>query len=601
MTTYYVRTDGNDALDGATDATAWATLGKLKTALDDGKIKLGDDIALRAGQEFFGSINTSMPDSALGLVLKIGAYGQGPRPIINRMKILNDPTVWTEHAAGVWKADLTLATGTFTGNRMTSNANIGFLTIGGVQHANKKMSLGAVASQWDFYSDSTHVYVKSTANPTTLTPDLRAAVDGVVIGITRNVHVSGLELKGSGGHGLRVTHWTNSSVVVSDCKIHQIGGSLLSGTTRYGNGIEIWVGGRNVFVEHNEIHDVYDVGVTYQGPTDGGSGLGFTNLHTRFNRIWNCNQTFEVWATNGTGSGANTNYGFVNCSFTDNICLNAGYSFGALVRSDNVGKGVHLLTYSMEVPTDIEVKRNVFWDARDAYAFANTNSNTLVAGFDTDENEVFLRPGTKVQWQSAQTVETASSWVTATGHDRGSHFYVIPDEISTTDEALAYLAGNSAFAQGQAQIQYRAIADLRGRVERVRTIADAAGARSVVLTPAPGFWEHDPGYAPLTATVVNGWVHLSGAIRRVSTSAALAMADGNAYGVTGAFPADMQAKARRMSSVTIFPTAATSGSIRGFIDVSNSWTELRVAAAGTPSITPGSGRIIFDGAMFPLA
>jgi hypothetical protein len=603
MTTYYISNDGNDANNGVTPSTPWATLSRLNTALVDSVIKIGDVILLRSDHTFDGRINgINMPDSAFGIELTIAPYGHGRKPRVSGYKNASNAAVWTEHTPGVWKMDASLATGTFTGNRMSSDANVGFLRIDGKIKPARRNSLAELAATWDSYGDTATntVYVKASANPATLAAEVLIAVNNTGFGTNRNTKVSGLEFVGFGGHGARVTQpATNNNVSITACKIHEIGGSILSGTTRYGNGVEVWVGGKNVQIEHNDIHDVYDVGITYQGPADGNSNLGFNNVHARYNRIWNCNQTVEWWITSTAGTNPNT--GYVNCSFTDNICLNAGYSFGSDVRSDSDGKGVHILTYSMELPADITVERNVFWGARHAYAFANTNSNTLVAGIKTNNNEIFLKPGTKVQWQSSQTVENAAAWVTATGHDTNSRFYTIPEGVDTVAEALEYIAGNSAFGQGQAQINSRAISDIRDRIGRVAATA-ATGKRSAVLTPSPGFWEHDPAYGPLTATLVQGVVYLSGAIRRVAGSTNLAMVDGNGYGMTGAIPADMLPAARHVSSgVLIQPGGATQAMVQGFIDVSNAWTELRVGAIGAPTVTNGTGRIIFDGSFYSIA
>jgi hypothetical protein len=602
MTTYYLSNAGNDTANGATPATPWATLSRLNTALVDGVIKVGDVVLLRSDHTFHGRITgINMPDSPLGLELTFAAYGHGKKPRLSGYKDASSAAVWTEHTPGVWKMNASLATGTFAGNRTSSDANVGFLRIDGKIKPARKTTLATLAATWDSYGDTATntVYVKAPANPATLAAEVLIAVNNTGFATNRNTKVSGLEFVGYGGHGVRVTQpATNNGVSVTACEIHEIGGSILSGSTRYGNGVEVWVGGKNVQIEHNDIYDVYDVGVTYQGPANGDSSLGFNNVHTRYNRIWNCNQTVEWWITNTVGTNANT--GYVNCSFTDNICLNAGYSFGSDVRSDNVGKGVHILTYSMELPADITVERNVFWSARDAYAFANTNNNALVAGIKTNDNDIFLAPGTKVQWQTAQTVENAAAWVAATAHDTRSRFYTIPEGVDTVAEALEYIAGNTAFGQAQAQISSRAISDLRDRVSRVAATA-STGKRSAVLTPSPGFWEHDPGYGPLTATLVQGVVYLSGAIRRVAGSTNLAMVDGNAYGLTGNIPTDMLPAARHVSSgVLIQPGGATQGMVQGFIDVSNAWTELRVGAIGTPTVTNGTGRIIFDGAYYSL-
>jgi hypothetical protein len=600
MTTYFWGTNGSDTNNGLSEATPFASMAKLKELSDNNRLSGEENtLALRCGDVYPGRMEISMPIGSP--ILKVVNYGSGPDPIIDCYKYLNNPAIWTETAPQIWRVDLTLATGAFTGNRMSSSANTAFLLVDGVQAADKKFTLPELTQQWQFYDDGVqYLYVRSNGNPTNKASDLRASVNTNGVTLNRNVEISGFAVRGAGGHGVRIVHATNQRITLAAMEIYEIGGATLDPGRRFGNGIEIWVGGNNITMDDMHVHDVYDSGITLQGPTNGGSGRGWRDITIRRPRIERANQALEFWATNTQTGGTEPNYGFERILIDQPLCISSGYSFGAEVRSDNVGKGLDIMTYSMEVPTDILIKDGVFWNARDAYTYANTNNNTLVPGLRLENNDIFLRPGAKVQWQRPETIEQGPAWSTATGKDRTSRFHIVPDAVSTSDDALTYLAGNAALAQARAGIQSRALASVRGRVERVSALINS-GRRTHVLTPSPGFWEHDPNYAPVTMTLINGVVYLSGAMRRASNATAINMADGIGYGATSvAIPSDMLPRARRTVRVLIFPQPTMAGAYQGFVDVSNTWTELRVGSIGAVSLNPGVGRIVFDGSSYVI-
>ena len=90
---YYVSTNGNDAANGLTPATAWATLSKINSAV----YAAGDSILFERGGEWYGSI--TVPRAGL----YYGAYGSGAKPIISGLTAL---TKWTPSTAGRYSAAL---------------------------------------------------------------------------------------------------------------------------------------------------------------------------------------------------------------------------------------------------------------------------------------------------------------------------------------------------------------------------------------------------------------------------------------------------------------------------------------------------------------
>ena len=435
MTTYYLSNGGSDSASGQSITTPWASLSRLKTELLAGSITRYDTVLFNRGDEFYGLIE-NIPAAPAGSTsrLVLGSYGNGPKPIINGYKILNTAGSWVLHATGVWKIDLS-NTSLFTGNTMTTDANVGFINVDGSIKAAKRWSVGTLVDPWDFYCDTTTLYVKATANPTTLAADIRVVVNKSGILAASSTLISGLDIKGFGQLAVNIKWITNVEVI--GCDLHEIGGSWLgTGTTRYGNGLQVWIGASNILAHFNNVWDVYEVAFTLQG-SQTATELAWTDVHIRNNRVWNCGQSFETWSM---GSDFSAGTGFVRCSFTDNVCLNAGYAWSQIWKTQP-GIGTHLLNYNMQLPTNLEIKRNVFFDAVDNYFFKNTGA--VPAGYDVDDNDIFLRAGKKVQYQTAQTIENYQDWVTATGMDVNSRWISIPDTVVTLDDAAAFIAAHN--------------------------------------------------------------------------------------------------------------------------------------------------------------
>ena len=422
--TFHVSRAGSDTANGLSSTRAWRTVEQVNKALADGTIGRGDRVLFRRGDTFYGTIDAIPPASNAGRQLVFGAYGAGALPQLSNYKVCNDPAGWSSYDAETWRIDLSANSGAYTGNTASDDVNAGFIRVSGKIRGGKRFELGALAADWDFYSDNEqYLYVRHGENPA-LADSIRVAVNGNIVTAQSSVAVRDLELVGTGGHGFR-SPGLNSDITLSGCVIHEIGGSQLiydggPANTRYGNGVEIWIGASNVSVTGTEIYDAYDVGVTLQG-TATDTQRGWTDVHIDGCTIHNCTQSLEMWcAGTGTGSG----YGFTDCSFADNDCRQAGYSWGAAVRPDKAGKSTHLLFYDTQLPCDgLSITGNTFYDAAHNYTyFAHT---APPAGMVVDNNDISLRTGTKLEYQRAETIANAAAWTAATGLDQHSTFTVI--------------------------------------------------------------------------------------------------------------------------------------------------------------------------------
>lgn len=441
MTDYFVAANGNDTNDGLTLATPFRSITRVNTLLNNATITRGDTVYFRRGDTFYGKLRPLsltytragdvrfMPYSALPIVTK---------PILSSYKLLDIPTGWTLHAAGVWKIDLANAAHgtTHTGydGAQGGASNVGFLKVDGVIWGAKKFTLGALSAQWDFFNDGTTLYVRTSDNPTALASDIRASTDGDGITVGSSHQILGLHVTGSGGCGIAGS--SRRSAIYGN-RINECGGSALvgygDGTTRYGNGIQIWIGSRDSVIELNTISETFDVGYTLQGSESSITPNipRFVNVHFRRNLIYNCTQSIEFW-TSGTPSEGT---GFINCSVTHNLCIGAGRGQLSKFRPTQINC-VHVLTYSWQLPASLDVSHNVFVDAASAYTYA---SGGLPTGMNRHHNLVILRPGTPLSFQVGTPIEEAATWATEVGNDSDTEFVATMPEIEGLGAVVEWL------------------------------------------------------------------------------------------------------------------------------------------------------------------
>ncbi len=123
-TVYYISNGGNDANDGKTPETAWAT----PTPIWSGVLKSGDAVLFERGGEWYFKPPEGHPGEAATIALEIlsikygsienirfGAYGEGEKPIIRGdIPEASDPSFWElysdENGVKIWKSTQELKT-----------------------------------------------------------------------------------------------------------------------------------------------------------------------------------------------------------------------------------------------------------------------------------------------------------------------------------------------------------------------------------------------------------------------------------------------------------------------------------------------------------
>lgn len=315
MTVYHVSVAGNDSNDGKSEASPKRSIASAVAVAVS-----GDAILLERNGYWYESISLTTMRGQGSLPITFGAYGSGRMPKVSNYKFAKSDG-WENYPSGsnYWRINLK-DTSKFVGNQDVSSstcANVGFLRVDGVIYSAKKWSnlvTPAIYSQWDFWSEQTSdnpsggwLYVYSVGSPATKAASIAIAVgrrlfaySGSATGVT-GVFVSGIDFVGCAGHFIGDSA---QYVEVVGCKIHELGGGQLYGTTRYGNGVQAGYNSRSVNVHHNWIYDVYDTATTCQGNSYSVSLLGWKDIQFHHNWIYRCEQAFELYAMDEPGSGA---------------------------------------------------------------------------------------------------------------------------------------------------------------------------------------------------------------------------------------------------------------------------------------------------------
>ena len=376
---YFVSNNGNDLEDGKTPETAWKTIQKVNASVES-----GDEIRFRCGDIFYGTVIAKCGISFEQRTLYT-SYGEGNRPLISNYSVAT-ANAWEVFAENIYKIDMN-NTQNYTGNIFNANANAGFIKVSGRIFYNRCAKIDLLKSQWDFCCDCKNgfIYVYSEKNPAELSDDIRIACSSSGVGIDANVALVGLEICGTGGHGIG---GITQGAYIADCYVHEIGGSELLNysvpNVRFGNCIELWAGSADVTVEHCKFADVYDVAITMQGNNP---NRDWANMYFVNNEFWDCTQCLEIWS-----DGDDKSIGFVNCKFENNVCINTGDSWGYQARPNKLSS-VPLLIYQLHTDKcDISVRNNIFAGLKVALIFKLGGASAMPKGYVIENNTIIRSP-----------------------------------------------------------------------------------------------------------------------------------------------------------------------------------------------------------------
>ncbi len=399
----------------------------------------GINVLLKCGDVFKVSKGMKIGSNCL-----YGAYGEGERPVLNYYRTLDVNFERDIRAENMWVADLT-DTGIVTEAKDKNNCNIGQLIIDG--ELNWKRIVWSSKEEFDFEGMShkengcwaivwkeDRLYIKSDKDPNEITIEYAPPTTAISIDKASNVTIKGLEIKGVGKHGCNITD--SSNINIECCYFHHIGGSVLQQAgVRYGNAIQVWDSGKDIFVSNNYTSWIFDTCFTNQGTDssavceniifeknigahffwgietwgDGYSENGFVNIVYRNNILFD-----NVDVTNPTTpmhAGSNTR--LLGVSDSEYVSYRNGYRYHQMsgINVNNSGIG--------EV---VRIEDNIVWNsnrflvlaknARNEENFSALKNNLLYAEVESDKACLlrFTQDDVKNYCQTAEYLDGSNAW-----------------------------------------------------------------------------------------------------------------------------------------------------------------------------------------------
>lgn len=323
--TYYISNSGDDWNDGESPDSAWQTVDAL--SINSYKINSGDAILFERGGVYRLSSTINITKSGI----TFGAYGTGDKPRIygstfnyaqgNRWEPSNKKNIWkmkfTDTDAGI----------------MVFNH--------GEAAGNKTFGLMAMTRNLDFYhnvSEGMLYLYCDKGRPDEVFYDIEIGANRRIFagwGGRSDITIDNLCLKYTGSHAIDF-YGQNSNIRVTNCEIGWIGGSIQTGFTQYGNGIQFYASASNVWVENNWIYQIYDAALTYQhtaiSESSWAAGGGqWDNIHFSKNLLEYANWAVEI--TNSARTGTTFGVGHMyDIHINDNLMRFSGYEWSNTQR-----------------------------------------------------------------------------------------------------------------------------------------------------------------------------------------------------------------------------------------------------------------------------
>lgn len=428
---YYVDAErGRDDQSGTSEALAWQTLARVKTA----QLKPGDTVRFKCGQVWRGSL--SVQPGTKGAPVTYTSYpGTGEhadwKPRIIRSVDLSDPACWQPAGPNIWKAGPAAGGNDSrpSGDDATLSADIGNVILvkkGATQKTAgfKRWSLNELKTQGDFFSSPFSpdpgprtLFFYSEKNPAVYYGVMEAAqkINTVAMNRPEWFVLDGLAFGYTAAHGVGGANAKN--VQIRNCDFFWIGGGHLytrdNEPTRYGNGVEFWCSASDCVVERCRFWQIYDTAMTDQG----NEKARVNNIVWRENTICLCEQAYEIWFSDpGTE--------VTGLVYENNRSFDCGGGWGHVQRPFK--NGTHLLAYRLDAQKiDIHYRNNRFCHSANALIwFFNPRLNEI----DCDHN-VFWQDGAEPEkqplfiWSGRKAPGvTFADYQNQTGNDRHSSF-----------------------------------------------------------------------------------------------------------------------------------------------------------------------------------
>lgn len=282
-------------------------------------LKSGDALLFeRGGLWRTNGATISIPNGVI-----LGAYGEGDKPkFYGSANNFADNSLWNKENDNIWVTNLPYG-------------NVGIMVFNheaalGV----KKWEMEEVTDNYDYYYDyeSKNLYFYYDG-------DLEADFDSIEIGtrgdifsLDSNTVIDNICVKYTASHGI-VVSTQRDNVKVTNCEVGFIGGSCQFKQVRFGNGIEVQLGGTNITIKNNWVYQCYDAGITFQSWRGANRETYYNNIDISENLIEFCYYGFEFFTTTIRESGLYSEY--KNISISNNIFRFSGYAWSYEQRPDH--------------------------------------------------------------------------------------------------------------------------------------------------------------------------------------------------------------------------------------------------------------------------
>ena len=400
---------------GAVSETVFVDESMTLDELNARVLRPGSKVLFRRGGVWRGHLVAQ--SGRPGRPIVYGAYGEGPKPVIQPSYARQSPEDWREvNGEGVWKTSTGAAAD--IGNVVFDHGLNGC--------AFKRNKLAQMKDDLDFWCDpkTFDVYLKSRANPATRfsSIELCEKVHCIKENKAHDVVYDGLALRYTAAHG--IGGGSVKRIVVRNCDISWIGGGYLyfdnfGNGVRFGNGIEFWGAAEDVTVESNRVWECWDAGLTNQSSVDDAIQK---NISYVGNVVSNCEYSYEYWQQ---GARAKTE----NVLVADNFFSDAGRGWGHRQRWNP--NAAHLMFYDTTAETKgFVVENNVF----------SRSENTLFRFFNDWRGNMTMRGNI---WKAGK-----ESICRYHGRPTANLVYRYPDRLDQThDDNLAEIESQGSGAR----------------------------------------------------------------------------------------------------------------------------------------------------------
>ncbi|GAG77512.1 unnamed protein product, partial [marine sediment metagenome] len=190
---------------------------------------------------------------------------------------------------------------------------------------NRSKAYDELDIQGDYYYNSTtkNLSIYSTSNPASYYSEIYLAVEtrGGAYGIIQAQSTSyllfdNLDVRYGGVLGISTSRSTN--VTVQNCTVKYIGGTIQTGTTRYGNCIQFWANSTNIKALYNDISYCFDAGITPQSATSAGS-VTMNNIEIAYNILSHNYYGVEYFNSHSDSQTYNLSVHHNTIAFTEEI------------------------------------------------------------------------------------------------------------------------------------------------------------------------------------------------------------------------------------------------------------------------------------------